>query len=97
MGFYLNLASSDLSGWYLSAYLSQIPSYRGPPSHEQIKELFQKFGVKMEDLAKRFGSMTVEPIYIDEQIQNGDAIGSLKVIHTLDTHPWTHLALFGEA
>jgi len=41
--------------WVEAAYLSQNPSYVGPPSHEQIKGLFEKFGVKMEDLAKRFG------------------------------------------
>ena len=36
--------------WIDAAYLSQNPSYHGPPSHEQIKELFEKFGVKMGDL-----------------------------------------------
>jgi len=46
-----------------AAYLSQNPSYVGPPSHEQIKELFEKFGVKMEDLAKRFGPMTIDPCF----------------------------------
>ena len=30
--------------WIEAAYLSQSPSYHGPPSHEQIRELFQKFG-----------------------------------------------------
>lgn len=77
--------------WIEAAYLSQSPSYRGPPSHEQIKELFQKFGVKVEDLAKRFGPMTVDPIHIDEQVKDGDTIGSLRVIHTPG-----HISLYSE-
>src|SRR5919198_3187291 len=81
--------------WIDAAYLSQNPSYHGPPSHEQIKEFFQKFGVKVEDLPKRFGPMTVDPIQIDEQIQDGDTIGSLKVIHT-PGHTPGHISLYSE-
>jgi glyoxylase-like metal-dependent hydrolase (beta-lactamase superfamily II) len=81
--------------WIETAYLSQNPSYSGPPSHEQIKDLFQKFGVKMEDLAKRFGPMTIDPIHIDEQVQDGDAIGGLKVIHT-PGHTPGHISLYSE-
>jgi glyoxylase-like metal-dependent hydrolase (beta-lactamase superfamily II) len=81
--------------WIEAAYLSQSPSYHGPPSHEQIKELFQKFGVKVEDLAKRFGPMTVDPIHIDEQIKDGDTIGSLRVIHT-PGHTPGHISLYSE-
>ena len=81
--------------WIDAAYLSQNPSYHGPPSHEQIKELFEKFGVKMEDLTKRFGSMAVDPIHIDEQIKDGDTVGSLKVIHT-PGHTPGHISLYSE-
>lgn len=81
--------------WIDAAYISQDPSYHGPPSHEQLKELFEKFGVKLEDLPKRFGPMTVDAIYIDEQIQDGDAIGSLKVIHT-PGHTPGHISLYSE-
>jgi glyoxylase-like metal-dependent hydrolase (beta-lactamase superfamily II) len=81
--------------WIDAAYLSQNPSYHGPPSHKQIKELFEKFGVKMEDLVKRFGPMTVDPIHTDEQIQDGDTIGSLKVIHT-PGHTPGHISLYSE-
>jgi glyoxylase-like metal-dependent hydrolase (beta-lactamase superfamily II) len=81
--------------WIDAAYLAQNPAYHGPPSHDQVKELFQKFGVKMEDLAKRFGPMTVDPIHIDEQIQDGDSIGSLKVIHT-PGHTPGHISLYSE-
>jgi glyoxylase-like metal-dependent hydrolase (beta-lactamase superfamily II) len=49
----------------------------------------------MEDLAKRFGPMTVDPIQIDEQIQDGDTIGSLKVIHT-PGHTPGHISLYSE-
>ena len=66
--------------WIDAAYLSKSPPYHGPPSHEQVKELFQEFGVKVEDLDERFGPMTVDPIHIDEQIKDGDTIGSLRYI-----------------
>lgn len=49
----------------------------------------------MEDLAKRFGPMTLDPIHIDEKIQDGDAIGSLKVIHT-PGHTPGHISLYSE-
>jgi glyoxylase-like metal-dependent hydrolase (beta-lactamase superfamily II) len=81
--------------WIDASYLSQSPIYHGPPSHEQIKELYGKFEVKMEDLPKRFGSMRVDPIHTDEQIQDGDAIGSLKVIHT-PGHTPGHISLYSE-
>jgi glyoxylase-like metal-dependent hydrolase (beta-lactamase superfamily II) len=38
--------------WIDAAYLSQSPPYHCPPSHEQVKELFQEFRVKVEDLAE---------------------------------------------
>jgi hypothetical protein len=53
VGFISYILAEDVkiyAHWIDAAYLSQNPSYHGPPSHEQIKELFQKFGVKMEDL-----------------------------------------------
>lgn len=81
--------------WIEAAYLSQSPQYHGPPSHEQVKELFQEFGVKVQDLAKRFGPMTVDPIHIDEQIKDGDMIGSLRVIHT-PGHTPGHISLYSE-
>jgi glyoxylase-like metal-dependent hydrolase (beta-lactamase superfamily II) len=84
--------------WIESAYLSQNPSYHGPPSHEQIKEFWEKFGVRMEDLPKRFGPMTFDtfdPIQIDEQIKDGDTIGSLKVIHS-PGHTPGHISLYSE-
>lgn len=37
----------------------------------------------------------VDPIHIDEQIQDGDAIGSLKVIHT-PGHTPGHISLYSE-
>ena len=49
----------------------------------------------MEDLAKRFGPMIVDPIHIDKQIQDGDALGSLKAIHT-PGHTPGHISLYSE-
>jgi glyoxylase-like metal-dependent hydrolase (beta-lactamase superfamily II) len=36
----------------------------------------------MKALIKEYGSFEVEPISVDEQVSDGDMIGSLKVIHT---------------
>ena len=36
----------------------------------------------MEALIKKYGSFEIEPISVDEQVSDGDMIGSLKVIHT---------------
>ncbi len=36
----------------------------------------------MRALIKEYGSFEVEPISVDEQVSDGDTIGSLKVIHT---------------
>ena len=65
-------------------------SYHGPPSHEQIKSIS-----KIWSQNGRFGPMTIDPIHVDEQIQDGDEIGSLKVIHT-PGHTPEHVSLYSE-
>jgi glyoxylase-like metal-dependent hydrolase (beta-lactamase superfamily II) len=56
----------------------------GPPSTQETLEKFEKIGISMDALIKEYGSIEVEPINVDEQMTDGDMIGSLKVIHT----PW---------
>ncbi len=36
----------------------------------------------MDALIKEYGSFDVEPIMVDEQVSDGDVIGSPKVFHT---------------
>jgi glyoxylase-like metal-dependent hydrolase (beta-lactamase superfamily II) len=42
----------------------------------------EKLGVSTNALLKEYGSFEVERISVDEQVSDGDMIGSLKVIHT---------------
>ena len=49
----------------------------------------------MRALIKEYGSFEVEPISVDEQVSDGDMIGSLKVIHT-PGHTPEHISLYYE-
>lgn len=83
------------SFWSEAAYLAQNPKYEGPPSHEAYQSLLQKFGVKVEDVIKKFGPMHLEPIIVDEQLNDNDNIvgTNLQVIHT-PGHTPGHISLF---
>src|SRR5919197_1918804 len=56
--------------WIDAAYLSQNPSYHGLHHMNKLKNSSKSSGVKVEDLPKRFGPMTVDPIQIDEQTKD---------------------------
>jgi glyoxylase-like metal-dependent hydrolase (beta-lactamase superfamily II) len=71
------------------------PSYKGPPTIQQITNILEKTGLSAEELTKEFGSMELEPIIVDEQVADGDMIGSLKVIHT-PGHTPGHISLYHE-
>jgi glyoxylase-like metal-dependent hydrolase (beta-lactamase superfamily II) len=62
--------------------LAHNPPYNGPPTTRVITDVLKKSGLAVEDLTKKFGSMELEPIIVDEQVSDGDMIESLKVIHT---------------
>jgi glyoxylase-like metal-dependent hydrolase (beta-lactamase superfamily II) len=83
------------SYWSEAAYLAQNPKYEGPPSHESIPMLLQKFGVNVEDVSKKFGPLNLEPIIVDEKLSdNEDIVGTnLQVIHT-PGHTPGHISLF---
>ena len=52
----------------------------------------------MEDIAKKFGQFNVDPIIVDEQLQDGDMIRSLQVIHTpghISLYSKKHKIIFG--
>jgi glyoxylase-like metal-dependent hydrolase (beta-lactamase superfamily II) len=83
------------SHWIESKYLAQNPPYTGPPSTQESFEKLEKLGVSMETLLKEYGSIEVEPISVDEQVYDGDMIGSLKVIHT-PGHTPGHISLYYE-
>ena len=85
-----------LSHWAEAAYLGRNPPYSGPPSHETTLNLFNQFGVKPEDVFKKYGSFDVEPIKVDRQLQDGNMVGknnSLQVIHT-PGHTPGHISLY---
>ena len=47
----------------------------------------------MKALIKEYGSFEVEPISVDEQVSDGEMIGSLKVIRTPGNIPRTYITL----
>lgn len=49
----------------------------------------------MEAVLKEYGTFDVEPISVDEQVTDGEMIGSLKVIHT-PGHTPGHISLYYE-
>jgi len=83
------------SHWIEARYLGQNPLYQGPPSTQETVEKLEKLGVSMGALIKEYGSFEVEPIMVDEQVYDGDMIGSLKVIHT-PGHTPGHISLYYE-
>ena len=83
------------SHWIEAGYLSHNPTYMGPPSARETVEKLENLGVSMEELKKEYGSFEVEPINVDEQVSDGDMIGSLKVIHT-PGHTPGHISLYYE-
>jgi len=83
------------SHWIEAKYLGHDPPYSGPPSTQETIEKFQKLGVSITALEKQYGSLDVEPINVDEQVTDGDMIGSLKVIHT-PGHTPGHISLYYE-
>jgi glyoxylase-like metal-dependent hydrolase (beta-lactamase superfamily II) len=83
------------SHWIEARYLGHDPPYMGPPSTQESYEKLEKLGVSMGTLLKEYGSIEVEPINVDEQMTDGDMIGSLKVIHT-PGHTPGHISLYYE-
>ena len=71
------------------------PPYNGPPTIQAITDVIKKSGLSAEELIKKFGSMELEPIIVDEQVSDGDMIGSLKVIIT-PGHTPGHISLYQE-
>ena len=83
------------SHWIEARYLAHNPPYMGPPSTQESINKLEKLGVSIESLSKKYGSLEVEPISVDEQVSDGDMIGSLKVIHT-PGHTPGHISLYYE-
>jgi len=76
-----------------SGYLAHNPPYPRPPTAQRTQEMARKSGLSSEELTKKFGSLEVEPIIVDNQVSDGDMIGSLRVIHT-PGHTPGHISLY---
>ncbi|MGH9925188.1 MAG: MBL fold metallo-hydrolase [Nitrososphaeraceae archaeon] len=83
------------SHWIESRFLIHNPPYQGPPTTQETVDKLEKLGASMKALIKKYGSFEVEPINVDEQVSDGDMIGSLKVIHT-PGHTPGHISLYYE-
>jgi glyoxylase-like metal-dependent hydrolase (beta-lactamase superfamily II) len=81
--------------WIESQYLIHDRPYQGPPTTQETVDKLGKLGVSMRALIKEYGSFQVEHISVDEQVSDGDMIGSLKVIHTSGHMPG-HISLYYE-
>jgi len=81
------------SHWIEAGYLAHNPPYPGPPTAQRTQEMARKSGLSSEELTKKFGSLEVEPIIVDNQVSDGDMIGSLRVIHT-PGHTPGHISLY---
>ena len=81
--------------WIDSAFLAHSPPYHGLPTLSNYEELLQKNGWTIEDTIKKFGKLDVDPIFVDGQLDDGDMIKSLKVIHT-PGHTPGHISLYSE-
>jgi glyoxylase-like metal-dependent hydrolase (beta-lactamase superfamily II) len=83
------------SHWSEAGYLNHDPSYHGPPSHEALARMLNGLGIKMEDVSKKFGSLSRDPILVEHLLSDGDQIGRLRVVHT-PGHTPGHISLYSE-
>jgi len=83
------------SHWADAGYLAHDPPYQGPPSHQTIQHMLQRYGLTTEDVVKKFGSLEREAIIVDEQLKDGDLVESLQVIHT-PGHTPGHISLYSK-
>lgn len=68
--------------------------YPGPP--DRIYErLFQRDGLRTEDVINKLERLDVEPLVVDHILNDGDTFKSLKVIHT-PGHTPGHMSLYYE-
>lgn len=84
------------SHWAEAGYLANNPQYHGPPTHEALAQILQKYKIRSEDLVKKFGSFEREKIIVDHILKDGDMIGKkLRVVHT-PGHTPGHISLYLE-
>ena len=81
------------SHWIEANYLAHNPLDNGPPTIQETIDKFAKPGISIEKLIKKYGTFEVEPIIVDQQVSDGDMIGSLKVIH-ISGHTLGHISLY---
>jgi glyoxylase-like metal-dependent hydrolase (beta-lactamase superfamily II) len=81
--------------WADAGYLKNDPMYHGPPSHQTLEIMADRLGIRMEDISKKFGSLSRSPVLVDQVVQDGDLVGKLRVIHT-PGHTPGHISLYSE-
>lgn len=57
--------------------------------------MMSSFGIREENVAKKFGSLTRDAVKVDHELSDGDHVGKLRVIHT-PGHTPGHISLFSE-
>jgi hypothetical protein len=81
--------------WIDAAYLVHNLLYPGPPDNEIYEKLFQRYGLRTEDVIEKFGLLDVEPMRMDHLLNDWESIKSLKVVHTPGRSPG-HMSLYYE-
>ena len=81
------------SHWSEAGYLNNDPPYHGPPSHQALDNMLDRLGIRMDDVTRKFGSLSRDPIKVDHLLSDGDKIGRFQVIHT-PGHTPGHISLY---
>ncbi len=81
--------------WLDAGFLKHDPPYHGPPSHQMIGKLLDIMGIREDQVLKKFGSLARDTIQVDYELNEGDRVGMLKVVHT-PGHTPGHISLYSE-
>jgi glyoxylase-like metal-dependent hydrolase (beta-lactamase superfamily II) len=81
--------------WLDAGFLRHDPPYHGPPTHQMIGQMLDKLGISEEQVVKKFGSLTRDAVQVDYELNEGDRVGRLKVVHT-PGHTPGHISLYSE-
>ncbi|HYB04000.1 MAG TPA: MBL fold metallo-hydrolase [Nitrososphaerales archaeon] len=81
--------------WLDAGFLKHDPPYHGPPTHQLIGQMLDRLGISEEQVTKKYGSLARDAVQVDYELNEGDRVGRLKVVHT-PGHTPGHICLYSE-